>query len=469
MYDPDIQYRCTIIRGKSQREIDDRLSTYAKIIVDVCPCSIDNFELEFNKKLEVYISNSTKKTLDNHRTEIAGKLFGMYYQKEDFSGSILVYPSQRTLKYVEDGDQPAFFKDVCYKMQFPNGMSKISTIQDQVKNKIKLRSCCYIIKTLMISKKSGIKLSVDDIGYYLLNSKNVLQGYVAPDEIIERIKTDRINGIDHKVHTDGKAESYDLQHIREQLNYMELANLIYIDDNKMVTPNVREREAIYLFEKAYNVLEFDIYKYNLDNSDDKKQFQYDWNEYFSKLSAYSKEFETTADALCAPEDIDTEGGLTTNTVEIGNLGEQYVYEYEKARVRSYNKKLENKVLSLGKIKGLGFDIQSVVAEDGPISEFPIYIEVKTTIRTTEPIFDSDSWSDSVRLTRNEWVAAQCHKELYLIYRVYIVRGKVIITVIRNIYNKEQSKVITIMPEIYVMDYKSNAIDKKINLEGIEIE
>lgn len=127
MYNRLNQYRCIIIRGKSQKEIDDLLPAYAKVIEDITPCEEEKFCQKFNELLAPYLSadKRIKKTLDNHRTEIAGKLFGMYYTEENG----YVYASDRTKKFLKDNDQPAFFKDLCYKMQFPNGMQKPQTFQ----------------------------------------------------------------------------------------------------------------------------------------------------------------------------------------------------------------------------------------------------------------------------------------------------------------------------------------------------
>ena len=38
MYDHKKQYRCTIIRGKSKKEMDDLLPAYALVIDEICPC-----------------------------------------------------------------------------------------------------------------------------------------------------------------------------------------------------------------------------------------------------------------------------------------------------------------------------------------------------------------------------------------------------------------------------------------------
>ena len=162
MFDPTRQFRCTIIRGKAKTDLDNLLPKYAKIIQDICPCSKQDFSLIFNDKLKEIVGG-TKKTLDNHRTEIAGKLFGMYYLHEDG----IIYPSERTLTFLESEDQPAFFKDICVKFQFPNGMDSIHTIRDKVSQKISLRQFSFILELLFISHNKEIKLTKDEIAYFV--------------------------------------------------------------------------------------------------------------------------------------------------------------------------------------------------------------------------------------------------------------------------------------------------------------
>ena len=61
----------------------------------------------------------------------------------------MVYESERTQKYLEDNDQPAFFKDICFKMQFPNGMQKVSTtVAKRVEDEISVRPNAFVLKLL---------------------------------------------------------------------------------------------------------------------------------------------------------------------------------------------------------------------------------------------------------------------------------------------------------------------------------
>src|SRR5690606_22795303 len=101
------QHRVQTIRGKAQNELDNLLPFYASVISEICPTSKEAFFSFFEKKLKKQFGTSiTKKALDNHRSEIAGKLFGMYYIDEFNT----VHISERTLKLLEDNDQTAFFK-----------------------------------------------------------------------------------------------------------------------------------------------------------------------------------------------------------------------------------------------------------------------------------------------------------------------------------------------------------------------
>ena len=299
MYDHTKQYRCTIIRGKSQKEMDDLLPAYALVIDEICPCSVDEFDTQFNNAFQRFLPESEriKKTLDNHRTEISGKLFGMYYKSDDG----MVYESQRTLKFLEDNDQPAFFKDVCYKMQFPNGMDKSQTVQARVAEEINIRPNSFVLKVLQLAETARQDITVKDVGYYILNSLDVLQGKANPYEVLEAIVEDHKNGLQREIKAydeDGKpkASSYTMQHIREQLNYLELANLIRITDDKRVVLNPNEMDTIKLFTQEFDKApEFDVYSYDLTIADVRKKFQFDWDAYYSRLSAYANLFMTRSD------------------------------------------------------------------------------------------------------------------------------------------------------------------------------
>jgi len=466
MYNHANQYRCTIIRGKSQTEMDNLLPLYASVIDNICPCKAEDFTLLFNDAFSSAFSvPSSKKTLDNHRTEIAGQLFGMYYADKDG----MIYPSPRTLKFLSDSDTPAFFKDICYKMQFPNGSQKINTVKERIDNKINIRQFPFVIKVMLLAKSNNETLTKKDIGYYILNSLDVLQGIANPLEVYDAIVLDKKNGVVRSVGSGSNAN----QHINEQINLLELANLVIIDGQE-VAVNSREMATLELFAEKYGeVPAFDVYSYDLEQAEERKNFYSDWNYYFAQLSepatAAVNNFDTSAEALGVVVETESENDASdisgVSKVEIGDEGERYVFEYEKRRVSEFNFRLANKVIHLGKTRGLGFDIQSVVAKSGEYAEFVKYIEVKATKRVTAPNINSPDWIDTISMTRNEWIASQQHKDSYSIFRVYFVRDSVIMFVLTDIAQKYKNNLIQAVPTTYRLDFKNNAVDEVINQES----
>lgn len=471
MYNHSRQYRCTIIRGKSQSEMDNLLPLYAKIIDSVCPCKSDDFASAFNNAFSAaLVITPTKKTLDNHRTEIAGKLFGMYYIYDDKT----VYPSERTLKFLSDSDTPAFFKDICYKMQFPSGSASWrksenqQTLVDQISNSLCVRQFPFLLKVLLLARSNNITLTKKEIGYYILNSLDVLQGKATPLEVYDAIASDRASW--SEAVRDPGSGSYAMQHITEQINLLELANLIIVSNGE-VALNPREMDTIQIFAEKYaDKPEFDVYAYDLERTDDRKRFYADWSFYFSCLSDKVKAFDTTAEALgvtvsTPSADEDDDDAEKDSTVEIGDEGEKYVYEYEKRRVTEFNFRLAGKVIHLGKTRGLGYDIQSVVAKEGETAEFVKYIEVKATKRVTVPDINDTAWIDTLNITRNEWVASQQHRGSYSIFRVYFVRDSVIMYVLTDIAQKHDNGVIQAVPTTYRLDFGNTAVDEVIYSMG----
>lgn len=452
VFNPELQFRCEIIRG---RALDSILPTYAKLIEELCPCTKADFDILFNQKMAAILpKNTSKKALNNHRTEIAGKLFGMYYKDE----TGIVHPSERTMKLLADNDQPAFFKDIVFKFQFPNGMNTKNKVNEMKDAGIRIRQFPFILRLLLLAQIEGVSISKKDIGYYVLNSLQVLQGIITPDTVLSKIKEEREAGIIRKINSPGKAPSYDIQHINEQLKLLELANLVKIDDGTMVL-NMKEQKAItYISSYWDKPIPFNSYGYDLLIKKENKSFYSDWEMYYSKLSDNSTAFDTSADSLGIQTPTGDSG---VNTVEIGDEGELFVLKYEKDRVGQYNPRLVGKVIHLGKTKGLGYDIQSVVAEPGESEEFVKYIEVKSTKRVTAPDINDPIWIDTVNMTRTEWIAATQHKDSYFIYRVYFTQGAVIVYVIDNVFKKHQEGILRSVPLNYRVDFDNRSVDKVI--------
>jgi len=463
MFNPAIQYRCTIIRGKAQRELDNLLPAYANIIADICPCTKNIFDKEFNDYLAkaIYnqsftnLSDANQKTIRNHITEIAGKLFGLYYEDGQF-----VYESDSNKKLLIDNDQPAFFKNLCLNFQFPNGTQKIQTIAERIQDKIQFKPFHFILDLLIKAQSKKITLTKNEISYYVLNAKQVLQGKIKSSEVIQTILKDRKNKVVKKV----PAGSYHNQHITEMLNLLVLANLITLKENYLYL-NKHETKVINIFTKELNrPLRFDIFKYDLSNNIDKKQMYYDWFNYFGKIAV------TDYNILSTPVTFLQEKALQQNKKIIhkdskhkiiGDEGEEFVFNLEKNRVNNSYPRLGNKVLFLGNQRGLGYDIASVEADENKQEpEFARFIEVKSTKRITIPDLNDITWIDSINLTRKEWIAAKQYRKAYNIYRVYFTPNKIIVRKINDPFGKNEKRITNVLLILYRMDFNSQSIDQQ---------
>lgn len=467
MYTPENQYRCTIIRGKSQTEMEDLLPVYANIVHKYCPCTEETFRNSafsdlsytlFHTREFSQLPKNKQKTVKNHYTEIMGVLLGLFYPKYDAEAKeVIIHETDSCRFLIEKSDFPTFFKNLCLNYQFPNGEKKITTIQKEMELGIKLKPFCFVVKLLHIANSHKQLLSKQEIGYYALNNLDVLCGNVSADEVFNRIMEDRLNGIKRNK----LSGSNEWQHIKEQFNLLELANLVE-HNSERIWLNSEEASAIALFIKKQNSPMFDVYSYNLNTTVRRKQIVQDWKEYNGK---FNMELLNTSPVLGYIDNAKLKGGVTAikSTTDLGNEGEALVFKLEQERVKFYKERLVNKVLLLGKTKGLGYDISSIEADENPENpEFARYIEVKSTRRTTRPSFNQN-WTDSLNITRKEWVAAQQFGTAYNIYRVYFTKSEVIVVRIHNPFALSKEGKIEVFPTVYQMDFSSNVIQKSYTI------
>ncbi len=470
MFDPTHQYRCTIIRGKSQSEMEDLLPFYAQVIHKFCPCTEDQFNDWCNDRLADYffeiksynsLPKNNKKTIRNHITEVMGKLLGLYYT--DNEG--YVQESSNCAHLNEHHDFPTFFKSICFNLHFPNGATKIKGAKEHIDNEVNLRPLCYVVSLLKYARENGnILLTKQEVGYYVLNNLDVLQGKVSVKEVFDRILSDRTN----KVRREQLSGSHDWQHIKEMFNLLNLANLC-LTDNDYIWLNKEEETAVEVFSSNTKPA-FNVYSYNLNDREQATQFNLDWQEYYSsideRIAKLQTSFPTISTQPSETEAVRQRGAVGMSTVELGDQGEALVYKMEVERVRKYKERWVNKVLLLGKTKGLGYDISSLEADENPDApEFARYIEVKSTKRVTKPSFDS-KWADTLNLTIKEWTAAHQFGESYNIYRVYFTREETIVVRIKNPYKLNEDRVIDVFPTIYQMDFDKTAIANQYKVETI---
>lgn len=468
MYTPENQYRCTIIRGKSQTEMEDLLPVYANIVHKYCPCSETVFRQSafsdlshalFHVKSFEELSEHNQKTVKNHYTEIMGVLLGLFYPKYDAeSDETYVYESESCRFLIDNSVFPTFFKNLCLNFQFPNGEKKVNVVKEEVDLGIKLKPFCYVIKLLFIAQSNKQILSKQEIGYYALNNLDVLKGVVPAQEVYDRIIADRNNGVKRSK----LSGSNEWQHIKEQFNLLELANLIEHDAER-IWLNPEEANAIALFIKSLKQPYFDVTAYNLSSIDGRKLLIQEWKEYNGKFNIDLLSTSTSGIPISKRDELTVGKTAIKSTTDLGDEGEAFVFKLEQERVKSFRERLVNKVLLLGKTKGLGYDISSIEANENPENpEFARYIEVKATKRTTRPSFNQN-WVDSLNITRKEWIAAQQFGPAYNIYRVYFTKNEVIVVRIHNPFALSRDGKIDVIPTIYQMDFGSAVIQQRYPL------
>lgn len=470
-YDPTNQYRCTIIRGKSQTDMEDLLPLYAGMVHKICPCEEKAFKsfcctylskALFHSPSFDILSDSNKKTVQNHLTEIAGTLLGLYYPKFDTdTNSTMIYESESCAYLVSNNDFPTFFKNLCLNFQFPNGAKWAQFVQEDMEKRIHIKPFCYVVALLYYaqSQPNPQLLEKQEIGYYVLNNLDVLQGNVSYQTVYAQIMFDRKN----KIKRNKLSGSREWQHIKEQFNLLELANIIE-SDATYIWLNKDESNAIALFIKHLNDFVFDAYSHKIDDPIGREIYFEDWKESFGKfndeLLNYNTSFNTDEIVVVGREEQSASGGAIKSSVDLGDEGEALVFRLEQDRVRRYKDRLVNKVLLLGKTKGLGYDVSSIEADENPTKpEFARYIEVKSTKRVTEPSFN-ESWVDTLNLTSKEWVAAEQYGEYYNIYRVYFTKSKTIVVRIQNPFRKSAEGAIEVFPTIYQMNFDASVIEKR---------
>jgi hypothetical protein len=442
--------------------MDDYLSIYAEILNEICPISAKNFPKVFNEKLSHYIKKGDTKTIKNHRTENVNKLLGMIFEKDG-----IIYLSERTLKFIESKDQPAFFKSVCFRFQQPNGSQKIQTVKEKIKNGINFKPYHFILALLKLAQNKDITLTRDEIAFYVLNSLQVLQKKISIEDVLTKILYNRENKITKKI-TPKNSRNY--QHINEQFDYLRLANLIRCNREE-IWINKKEMAAIDFFiNDLERPLGFDFSNYNLSEKNIGKKIEPEWQNYFSSFEKIEEEkFKTSIKSLDTIQaQIEQTEEFEKSSFKIGEEGENFVLQIEKKIIEKFNRRLLNKVNYHGKMKGLGYDITSIEANRNPKNpEFLRHIEVKATKRVNAPNF-TDTY-DSINLTRNEWVAAEQHSKHYYIYRVYFTNGGIFISIINDPANKKNGEILRVTPIGYRIEFKDKAINETLKSTDEKLE
>ena len=444
-FNPAIQNRASFVRGRGKTVLDSILMPIAEIVSRICPINEEKFVELFDFEISQLMPTVTDKTVSNWRTEISHQLFGLIIY-----GDGIVSISPRAERLLISQDQTAFFREIAFQFQFPfPGGTKATW---ELQQGMSLRPGIFIIQLLSRAEGLKIRITREEIFYYVLNSLEVQKGLVSVEEVLDCIlmerRTARSQGF--PVPTT-RNSAFDRQHLTEFLGYLELSGLVVAGEltngDGIFYLNTIEQASIDSFCNA------DPRKLDFvwSSSESHAEIRARWDIFWTKI-------ETSVEASFAMSSPSSQINLQVPKVsvepdlEIGRRGELYVLELERERIVKSHPNLITKLKDRANERNIGYDIQSVRASyadsDHELDEF-IYIEVKSTKRAT-PVGEI---SETINMTRNEWIKAKDSRENFYLYRVYFTVGETKVFVIQDPFGQNGVGV-NAVPTNYQVSLKS---------------
>ena len=441
-------FRCAfIVRGRGQSHLDELLPAFALAVEASTPLPREDFITRMRSQIQSLVPGGVDdKTADNYRTETIGQILGMYYYDEDDVAQI----SPRTKQYIETQDQVQFFKNICCLLQAPSGMSKQA--KEFVSAGVKFWPASTLIKVLRLAKDkyNYPGLTKKELNFFVLSNLHALTGEIGPEEIVAQLNQYRRN--QRPVPLDGGSNT--AQHSNEMINLCKYANLVSISGEIVSLNGSEASDADRVLSYQDRANWFNVESYALEDAGGWEQLKAEWTKQYAQLP-FPDEFEAfgSKGQRWVPDPIKIEdeennptkvglpkgpreesGPTQANTGprleytypepteitanEIGEVGEQYIYTKEYKRVESTHASETNRIKRVGMIKGIGYDVHSVMAGRARSqleSENAMYIEVKAEFRASPP---KDSFV--ARLTSNEFKAARQLKADFYLFKVFLV-------------------------------------------------
>lgn len=440
------QRRTVIIRGRGQTQMDTLLPIFANLVERNTPRPPTEFDKAMINSIESIFVGESNKTHRNYLTEIIGQLFSMYYIEND-----QVELAPLALKLIGDGDQPAFFKVLVSRLQFPNPSAKKHKYDEEVEDGLCVKPLVLVLELLTVAHEQKDKISFDEIAYYVLNSVEALTGKHNGSSLYQDISRSRAAKVDIPAFEGSAAR----QHIKESLNLLVLANLIRTDS---LTYWINQFELDAIHEICKTGARNNLFR-SRETFEAHDEYQQAWKKYLTNLSNTPIGiFATQVAALGAigPQRL-VAGKPKRRANDIGREGELLVLDIENAAIdlcfpgkgwcaQDYTAK-----------RGIGFDIESIFHNEPELNGTPHRIEVKSTLRVTKPDLRNTLAPDGFALTRSEKQAVDTYKETFSIYRVYIYAGGYDVHVLRNPAELNANKILNFVPDTWSADYLPSAI------------
>jgi Restriction endonuclease BpuJI - N terminal/Domain of unknown function (DUF3883) len=414
-------FRLHHVRPRFKNDVEEVLLYVATSISEMTILPQKEFNDELNKVLFGFNKNltSTKKTIDNWRTEISA-LFAFIQEKDEYLQPGITAKRLANNQYLDE-----FFNYFLFSFQYPGGHIKSQNVIKQIEIGVRFKPCQFILQLLIEGEKftgKPFSITAEELTQCAYFDLRVTRDSRHPKLVAELILKNRTDNVeyDHKYLSlwNEKTQSYPskgdvYRYAGDILDYMVLANLLnHKGTGYYYYLNTENKEAIY-FHLNHSVWFNEYEKYYGDENISTLEIgalEKAWFDYvnsFDNIEAFSPHLDEreaeNISSLIQEYYSRMKGDKKVPTKIFGDYGETLVlaHEYLRTKDKSNRQHLINKIPSP---LGVGYDLQSI-----EIEKKKRYIEVKTT-KSRKAINNN-----RFKLTPNEWDTAETLGDNYFIY------------------------------------------------------
>lgn len=430
-------FRLHHVRPRFKNDVEEVLLYVATSISEMTVLPEKEFNDELNKVLFGFNKNSTstKKTIDNWRTEISA-LFAFIQETEGHLQPGITAKRLANNQYLDE-----FFNYFLFSFQYPGGHIKSQNVIKQIEVGVRFKPCQFILQLLIEGEKltgKPFSITAEELTQCAYFDLRVTRDNRHPKVVAELILENRANNVayEHKYQSlwNEKTHSFPskgdvYRYAGDILDYMVLANLLnHKGTGYYYYLNSENKEAIN-FHLSHSVWfnEYDKY-YGAENISTSEigaleEIWFDYVNSFDNIEAFAPHLDEreaeNISALIQEYYSRMKGDKKVPTKIFGDYGETLVlaHEYLRTKDKSNRQHLINKIPTP---LGVGYDLQSI-----EIEKKKRYIEVKTT-KSRKAIN-----SNRFKLTPNEWDTAETLGDNYFIYCLTINEQGKNIFIIQN--------------------------------------
>lgn len=457
----DFFFRLHHIRPRFKNNVEEVLLYVATSITGLSGLPKKEFDEKLNKILFDFDKNktSTKKTIDNWRTEISA-LFSFIQEDNN-----MLYAGKMAERLANNQYLDEFFNYFLYSFQYPAGHIVSYNVISQIQNGIRFKPCKFILELFkegeILEKDKEFSLTAEELTFCAYFDLRVTQGKSTAKDVVQKILENRKNGVEYyykyeQLRTNNNtypSKGDVIRYAGDILDYMVLANLLKTRGTSYYYFLNQENRA--LIQKHLSNSEwFTLYDPFYEQSDIStatiRALEPSWFDYvnsFDNIEEFlpSLDEKESADisALVQEYYSSIQGKKTLPTKIIGDYGETLILAHEYLRTKDKSNR-QHLISKIPTPLGVGYDLQSI-----EIEKKKRYIEVKTT-RSKKAIH-----SNRFKFTPNEWDTAETLGDRYFIYYLVINEQGKNIFIIQNPVKQYQLGNISI-DENFTIEFSSNA-------------